>query len=167
MSDWKDIKEEIYFIVDGMTVAGGYNYDWQAERRLDKYTGENKLCKFTLRYPEDSPFEDDITGEDDRFLADSMSQVLERECEFVLMPVSDMGVVKPKNIIDLNNDALDKALRDIRKAVSINTLSVCGLGVLGVEYGPAIKEETAGGSVYYPFVCNLNMKIIYSDSRSL
>ena len=164
---WKDIKEQIYTLVDAMTVVGGYNYDWTTYRRIDTYTLSTENCVFSLRYPEDGVIEEDLTGEDDRYLADQMSQVLARNCEFMLKPVSDMLEVDQEDVLDLNNDALDKALDDIRKAISINKLNTCGLGILGVEYAGVDYEEITSQGVYYPNMYKVEMRIIYTDSRSL
>ena len=167
MSAWNPIKEEIYNIVDAMTVVGGYNYDWTTYRRIDTYTLSTENCVFSLRYPADGLIEEDITGEDDNYLADQMSQVLARNCEFMLKPVSDMTAVDTEKVIDYNNDALDKALDDIRKAISVNTLNTCGLGILGVEYVGVEFEEITSQGAYYPFMYKVEYRIIYNVARSL
>lgn len=164
MSNWKDIKEEIYSIVDGMTVAGGYNYDWQTIRRIDTYHDENELCKFTLHYPEEEAFEEDAS---DEFPPPTMMRSLSRKVEFKCKPVSDMLEVDTDDVIDLNNDALDKALCDIKKAFNSDSLSSCNKGVKRVDFEEAVKEPIESSGAYYPFLLSANFRIFYQEPRSL
>ena len=163
---WKDIKEEIYSIVDGMTVAGGYNYNWVTIRRIDAFTLNDESCVFSLRYPTASPFRENITRDGD-YPADSMTEIYARDVELVCKPVSDMLEVDVDDVLDLNNDAIDKAQNDIDKAINIGTLNTCGYGILGVEYGASTLEVNTSGDVYYPYLLNITVRIIYSKSRSI
>ena len=147
-----------------MTVVGGYNYDWQVERRLDTYNGENELCKFTLHYPEDDVIEEDAS---DEFPPPTLVRSLVRNCEFKLKPVSDMLDVDVDTVVDLNNDALDKAVDDIQKAFNSDTLVSCNLGVKRVDFESWNKEEIDSKGAYYPYIANAVFRIYYFKARSL
>ena len=159
---WSGIKAEIYTILGGITVSGGANYDWSTAKRLDTYISDGQGLVATVHYPEDSPFEEDIS---DEVFTPSINRMLKRTIEIKVRVVSDTLDIDVDNIIDENNDALDKALDDLTCALSSDTLGTCNLGVKGVVYTTASKESIDSKGIYYPFLLNATYEIIYSKVR--
>ena len=162
MGNWKSIKEEIYNIVGTMTIANGYNYDWETVRRYDAYTMETTNCVFSLHYPEEEAFVEDAT---DEMPPPTMTRSLVRSVEFKCKPISDALDVDTEDVIDENNDALDKAFEDITKAFYSDTLGSCNLGVKKVEFTEAVKEPISSKGAYYPFLLSANFRIYYHEPR--
>ena len=161
---WKDIKEEIYTLVESLNVVGGYNFDWVTRRRPDTYMESDALAYFSLHYPEDEEFEEDAS---DEFSGDSLSRFLARNVEFHLRVRSDATTLDPDTVKDLNNDANDRALEDIRLAFGSDTLNTCNKGIHLVSYVSAGKEEHTSQSAYYPYSVRATYRIIYKEPRRL
>ena len=159
---WTGIKAEIYSILDAITVVGGANYDWSTAKRLDEYIPDSDGLVATIHYPEGSPFETDVSEE---FFTSSINRMLMRTIEIKIRVVSDALVVDTDELIDENNDAIDKALDDLTAALSSDTLGTCNLGVKGVNYVSASKEDIESKGVYYPYLLNVEYQIIYSKAR--
>lgn len=159
---WSGIKAEIYSILDAIAVVDGNNYDWSVVKRLDTYISDSQGLVATIHYPEDTPFEEDVTSE---FMTPSTDRMLKRTIEIKTRVVSDALDVNVDNIIDENNDALDKALDDLTGALCSDTLGTCNLGIKGVNYVSASKERIDSQGVYYPFLLNATYEIIYSKVR--
>ncbi len=159
---WTEIKEEIYTILDSITAGGTVNYDWSTAKRLDTYIPDSAGLVATIHYPTDSPFETDVSED---YFTPSINRMLARTIEIKVRVVSDTLIVDVDDIVDENNDALDKALDDLTCALSSDTLGTCNKGVKGVEYISASKEEIDSQGIYYPYLLNVEYQIIYSKVR--
>ena len=159
---WTGIKAEIYSILDAVSIAGGANYDWSTAKRLDTYIPDSAGLVATIHYPTDSPFETDVSAD---YMTPSINRMLERAIQIKVRVVSDTIAVDVDEVVDENNDALDKALDDLICALSSDTLGTCNLGVKGVQYVSASKEEIDSQGIYYPYLLNVEYQIIYSKVR--
>jgi hypothetical protein len=101
-------------------------------------------------------------------LEDSANEyrVIQRNIEIKAKVVSTATIVKPTDMVDQNNDALDNMTQDLQKAFNSNTLSTCDLGVKDVIVGDISKEKIDSGTVYYPFLLNAEFQIIYKQVRN-
>lgn len=165
MNEWGDIKEQIYTLLGNITTTvevDSPNYDWQTRRRIDKYVKRGAKVTATIHYPEDSPFEVNVSEEEK---AMSGEEICRRDIQIKCSIVSESLRVDPETIIDENNDALDKTLRDLQSAMANQYLNTCGLGVYKVYYADANKEKIEGKSAYYPFLLNAEYSIYYRVAR--
>jgi hypothetical protein len=165
VNKWKDIKEAIYAFIPDMTVANGYNYDWVEYRRIDTYQPETLIGKaaLSLEYPVDRPFEADVS-EDFRPQLNTRSKM--RDIDFMCRVISDTdGTIEVDDVVDQDNDALDKALWDIQKAINTGTLNACGFGIRAADYIDAEKEEIESGGVFFPYLLKVNYNIVYTETR--
>jgi hypothetical protein len=163
---WEDIKEEIYTLVEGLTTTGApvYNFNWVTRRRPDTYMVSDALAYFALHYPEDEDFEEDVSEE---YNATSLTRFLARNVEFHLRVRSDATTLDPDTVKDLNNDANDRALKDIRLAFGSDTLNTCNKGIHEVNYVSAGKKQNTAQSAYYPYSVRATYRIIYKEPRRL
>jgi len=159
---WQNIKSEIYTMLDSIAIVDGYNYDWDTEKRYDTYIPDNDNVTATVHYPTDAPFEVDVSEEEN---AVSNERILRRDIEIKCRVVSDATVVDEDDIVDENNDALDKALEDLLAKFGGNYLLTCGNGVYKVDYIQASKEDITSKGVYYPFLLNVEFSIFYRVQR--
>ncbi len=158
---FKIIKELLYDIAETMTVANGYNYDWTTSRRTDLYNKSEAV--FSVEYPDGAPFElnvDELGG------INSFQYRNRRNLLFVAKIKSDLTVVIADEVIDKNNDALDKALDDYTKAFC-GTISqaLCEQGVRIITFNGAVKRATTTGNVYYPYELVVEYDLDYIKTR--
>jgi len=164
MNKWHDIKETIYGLIPNMTVANGYNYDWVEYRRPDTYQPETETGSacLSIHYPEDRPFELRVT--DDVRTTQNRETWL-RDIDIVCRVISDNIVTHEETVIDLNNDALDKARWDVKRAINTGTLNDCALGIRAVDVVDVSKIEIDSNGVYFPFLLQVNYNITYEEKR--
>lgn len=162
---WSAIKEAIYALADAMApedppVAGGYNFDWDTGRRADR---GYELPTFIIEYPVNVPFETDVTREGG---VSSTEWRLRRRVLFIGRVPSDMLVAVDEEVIDKNNDALDKALDDFQKMFdgTIGT-TLCPLGVKKITFVSSAKRPLPSNGVYYPFELIATYDIDYTKKR--
>lgn len=169
---WKNIKEAIYSDVNEMTVANGYNYDWSTNRRTDSYIPISEQAgstspdvSFILEYPDDgSPLFEDKSKEGG---ISSRERRMKREVRFVARVTSDMTVIDAENLIDLNNDAIDKALDDILKKFCGKVMQqhYCENGVRSIEPIQGFKRAIESKSAYLPYELVVIYLFDYKESR--
>ena len=166
MSDWTDIKEEIYTQLEAISTTDidhPANYDWQTKRRLDKHIARTPKVTATIHYPEDEPFEEDVSIEKEASVGECIKKrVIDVQCKIK----SKAAALRSLGIIDQNNDALDDALEDLKIVFGNFSLQTCNLGIQDVSGGVASKVEIESKSAYYPFMLVVRYEILYSTKRS-
>lgn len=158
---FKEIKEELYTQAESMTIANGFNYDWVTGRRADLSYKNDAV--FIIEYPDTEPFE---SNNDEAGGISSFQYRNIRKIYIIGRVKSDLTTVILEDIIDKNNDALDKALQDLKKKFcgKINN-TLCENGVIKIDYGNAYKREIESKGVYYPYELLYEMTIEYTEQR--
>ncbi len=152
----------MYTIIDDLSIAGGSNYDWSTIRRLDRYVPTQAGAVAYIAYPVDAPFEEDVTSD---YPTDSLSIAKKRTVTIECRILSNSTAINTETLIDEDNDALDNALRDIQLAFMGNGLNSQCLGVMAIEYVSATKVPYESKPAYYPFKLEIELNIIYRESR--
>ena len=133
-----DIAAEIKTIIDALTVAGGYNYDWSTFNETDLALN-NTFPLANIRYNSDTAT-DGIAG----YYGFS-------NAEFTItveQTITPSATVKPEFTADA---ALDKGLADLQKAFRQNTLGYFPLtGQSFFSYKSSEKIANTRGSTYRP-----------------
>ena len=160
MSQWKTIKDRIYVILESIAKADGYNYDWMAVKRIDKYIPTSEEVTATIHTPEDATFSTEIIEE-----STTEYKMMLRTFEIKARVVSKTLIIKSMDVIDENDEAIDDMLEDLNKALFFASLNRECIGVAGVENTNAEKESITSKSVYYPFLLNAEYQIKYKESR--
>lgn len=160
---WKDIKEAIYNQADAMSVADGYNYDYDTGRRVDR---NYEAPTFILEYPVNSNFYQEVSKLGG---VSSFQRRNRRRCLFVgriLSKIATLDTPEDELVIDGNNDALDEVLEDFLKRWDGSIPpELCQHGVKIVEIVSAIKRPLSSKGVYYPYELVVYVDIDYVTKR--
>ena len=163
---WKNIKEALYAEMQGITAGGQIsedhvaNYTWGTGRDASLTYPDSKAT-FILEYPLNRPFEDNKKGAKG---ITSFERKNSRIVHFIGRVISDLGVVTADEILDKNNDALDKALEDI-KSVFCGAIpnTLCREGVTLIGYSNATKRPLESKGPYYPYEVLVAYEIEYVE----
>jgi hypothetical protein len=138
MARLTDIASEIKTIIDSLTVAGGYNYNWSTFNETDKAL-VTTFPLATIRYTTDEAV-DGIAGLYGMHNAEFLIEVE--------MTITPSATVKPEFTADA---ALDKCLADLCLKFRINNTGYFPLtGQSLLSYKSSEKIKNTRGSTYRP-----------------
>lgn len=160
---WKNIKEAFYTMASEMTIADGYNFDWDTSRNVNIYHKPD--ATFIIEYPDTEPFEENISEEGG---INSYQYKLQRTVLFVGRVKNQTNKLNMDTIIDTDNDALDLALDDITRkfcGAIVTDPELCQNGVREIEYINVSKRELDSHTAYYPYDLVVEFSIKYIKSR--
>lgn len=161
MNGFEQIKEQLYTVLGSIATVDGYNFNWTTKKRLDTFIKEAPTVTATVHYPEDAPL-----GEGEiRELSTNEYRVMSRIVEIKSKVKSTTTVINQEEIKDQNNEVIDGMIWDLHKAINVSSLNSPCLGIIDVFLGTPVKESITSKGVYYPFLLNMEIEIIYKEER--
>jgi len=161
---WKEIKEIFYQQADSMSTPD-FNFNWEIGRNVKENYDAN--ATFIIEYPKGSPIEE---NNDDAGGITSRQYRNDRIVLFVGRVISDFDNLTDdtsENIVDSANDALDRALEDIKKKFcgEIDPATLCPEGVKKIQYLNAVHRDLPSGGAYFPTELVVTYLISYTENR--
>ena len=158
MADFNDIKTALYDMVNTMTIANGYNFNW-ANHRVT-YTAHPELAVLTIRTEsEENTDKNAYTG------TNQYRQT--RNIIFSVRVISDLGIVNFDEIIDNSETKLEIAKKDVLKRYN-STYNIAGdAGAISLMYQGMEYEDDANADIFAPVKMNMKFTVKYIEDRQV
>lgn len=157
MAIWQDIKNALKQMIDEMTIANGFNYDWKYHSNDNIYHPENAVALIFTE--EENTDDNNYTGTNQ--YRNTRQVTIKVKCVNTLS-TNDIDLIR-----ELCEEAYEKALLDILKKFN-STYNIAGdTGAIDLQYLGMSYEENEDGDVFMPYVMLISYRVKYIHERGI
>lgn len=157
---WIDIKEELYSLIETMTILNGYNYNWSAKKNSYEFHPESVYARIIANEEENQDYTNNVG-------IDQYKQ--RRTFDFYVYAAATIGDdIDPDEVRENSIDALELALVDLKNMFNgvIND-TLCAAGCRMIQYIEMsfVDDDKAGVSA--PVKMLVEYDIDYLENRNI